>query len=105
MITIRTPVTKPIAEIFSTAANSGFAFQSEMEEEVRGEQGERGTGEGGWEVGGKGQSLLVKSFHFSMSETAAHFYNAELRSFNIAWHCALSRLPNKVGEVSTSSWA
>ena len=49
-------MTKPIVEIFSTAANSGFAFQSE--EEVRGEEGEMGTGEGGWEVGGKGRSLL-----------------------------------------------
>ena len=48
-------MTKPIVEIFSTAANSGFAFQSE--EEVRGEQGDRRGGMGGWRKGAESPKL------------------------------------------------
>ena len=48
-----------------------------------------GTGEGGGKVVGKGRSLLVKAFCFSVSELQ-HVSITPNYSFNIVWHCALS---------------
>ena len=53
--------------------------KTETEKEVRGKQGEMGTGEGGGEVGEKGWSLLAKAFiRLSMSEIATRSYIPDL---------------------------